>query len=253
MANWSAGHLIEGLTPAFRPLLARSTLAAPRMTTGPVRIGRLLLRCAPRPRPAFQRSSAVAPRCLESVSTTDVHVTSTPGDTSFGAHSPSAVGNPPASDAQTAFPPRGLRPCSRSSSGAGPPFGHPASDGFALDGASPASGPPTASFRPAGGRASHACVREGRLPGFFGRRCLCRLEPSDTSVRRRIGIRTSRCAPVPPLDPASTGARQCACFHEIEVSSVARVRRRGPFELLRGAAAPAGRRGLLPHVFIVAG
>jgi len=69
------------------------------------------------------------------------------------------------------------------SSGAGPPCGHPTSDSFALDGASPASGSSTTSFfrgseLPYVARA--ACGRR-RCPGFFGRRYLCRFEPSDTS------------------------------------------------------------------------
>jgi hypothetical protein len=131
-------------------------------------------------------------------------------DSSFGDCPPSAVGNPPASDIETAFAPRA---CALLIEGA-----PAAPDRLSV------IRPPTAprltarrwlrarrlprSARPVAVRRT-PCVREGRLPGFFGRRCLCRLEPSDTSFERRIGIRTSRCAPVPPPDSASTSARQC--------------------------------------------
>jgi hypothetical protein len=40
------------------------------------------------------------------------------------------------------------------------------------------------------------------------------------------------------LDPAPAGARQCADFFGIEMSSIARDHRRGPFGLLRGALSP---------------
>ena len=52
-----------------------------------------------------------------------------------------------------------------------------------------------------------------------------------------------------PLPPSHVNA---AGFHTVEVPSIVGDLRRGPLELLRGAAVPAGRRGLLPHVFIVA-
>ena len=126
------------------------------------------------------------------------------------------------------------------SSGAGPPCGHPTSDGCALDGALPASGSSTTSFfrgseLPYVARA--ACGRR-KCPGFFGRRYLCRFEPSDTSCSApdkdpRRGAPFFR-----SLDPASAGARQCADFYVIEMSSIAGDRRTGPFGLLRGALSP---------------
>jgi len=43
-----------------------------------------------------------------------------------------------------------------------------------------ASGPSTPCFRQ-WCRTHRAVTRKGRRPGFVGRRCLCRIEPSDTS------------------------------------------------------------------------
>lgn len=61
------------------------------------------------------------------------HVTSTRRNIPFGDCPPSAVGNPPTFDIETALPALGLR--LRPWCGAGPPCGHPASNGCALDGA----------------------------------------------------------------------------------------------------------------------
>jgi len=75
-----------------------------------------------------------APRCLESVSTTDVRVTSTRGSSTFGDLF-DCRGKPAGARiedlANEAFPPSVRED-------AGPPCGHPASNGRAFDGARPA-------------------------------------------------------------------------------------------------------------------
>jgi len=140
----------------------------------------------------------------------------------------------------------------RVSSGAGPPCGHPTSNGFAFDGASPASGSSTTSFFRGRGLpyvARAACVRR-RRPGFFGRRYLCRFEPSDTS-HGRPDKDPRRSAPVfRSHDPASAVARQCrrllrdrGVFHRVRPP-------RGPSRALAWCAVPAGRRRQVLHVFI---
>jgi hypothetical protein len=76
--------------------------------------------------------------CLELVSTTDVHVTSTRENIPFGDCPPSALGNPKAFDIETAL---GHRLSPIASCGAGPPYGHPTSNSSALDGATTGFGP----------------------------------------------------------------------------------------------------------------
>jgi hypothetical protein len=107
------------------------------MTIGPVRASRLPVarRCAPRE--ASRLSLDAPPGCFESVSTTDVSLTSTRRQNSFfGDPSSSAVGNPPALDFEIRHDP-GHWPSFVGD--AGPPRGHPASDGRVLDGTPPAS------------------------------------------------------------------------------------------------------------------
>jgi hypothetical protein len=62
----------SGPAPALRPLHARAPLLRGGTTIGPVRAPGLLLRSTSRPREALRLSSVVTPRCLETVSTTDV-------------------------------------------------------------------------------------------------------------------------------------------------------------------------------------
>jgi len=105
----------------------------------PFRSGGLLDRWPSRPRTALQRSSVAATRCLESVSTTDVHVTSTRRKHPFRRLPVERRGeNPPTFDFETARP---FRLSPRRSSGAGPPRGHPTSNGLTLDGVRAGFGP----------------------------------------------------------------------------------------------------------------
>ena len=83
------------------------------------------------PRVALRLSSDAAPRCFESASTTDVSRHEHPRrNITSGDCPPSAVGNPPAFDIETA-PGRRVSALS-SEDRAGPPCGHPASSGSVL-------------------------------------------------------------------------------------------------------------------------
>jgi hypothetical protein len=215
----SQDTLTEGPARVFRPLPARSTLAAPRTITGPVRNGGLPLRWTSRLVPPCG-VSLVARAKMPRISfynrrSRHEHPSETP--------LPETARRAPweTHRRSTSRPPFRLGFRLSRSSGAGPPCGHPTSDGCALDGA-------FAGFGPVDKPCSHDERAQGRgRPGFFGRRCLRRFEPSDTSHRRLdrdsrfrgSNCRTSR-ALFQSHDPGSAGARQCAGFHEIEVPSV---------------------------------
>jgi hypothetical protein len=103
--NWNAEPINEGpaptlrLLPALAPFLRRRRSKGPRSGTPISSIAglcHLVEPCGP--------SSVTAPRCLESVSTTDVSRHEHPcRDTTFGDCPPSAVGNPPTFDLEIAF------------------------------------------------------------------------------------------------------------------------------------------------------
>jgi len=151
----------EGPTPAFRPLPARSTLLRRQRLSGLVQTRCLVCRSTPRLVGPCGLSSDSMPRCLETASATDVHVTSTRTITISGDLPPSAVGNPPAFDFWTAVATRLVQPMI-STSGAGPPCGHPASGGCTLDGAPPALGRSTPRSRGSrGGESTAACSAGG--------------------------------------------------------------------------------------------
>jgi hypothetical protein len=223
----------------------------------------LLDRSPSRPRIALRRSSAVPARCLESVSTTDVHVTSTrwkhpfrrlpverrgkPADVRlrdrssfFGfrldvraAPDHLAVIRPPTATRLTAcLPASGLSATFFLTTflavSRGRHWGHGV--------------PGVASFR-AGGEAPGRFLPKPPLP----------TRPSDTSHRRPD--RDPRCLKarlfsrrLTPLPPEHVNA---ADFHRVEVPSIVGDRRRSAFEPRRGVLVPAGRPGQAPHVFIV--
>jgi hypothetical protein len=135
----SQDTLTEGPARVFRPLPARSTLAARRTITVPVRIGGLPLRWTSRLVPPCGVSlvaSAKMPRIrFYNRRSRHEHPSETP--------LPETARRAPWETRRrsTSRPPfrRGFR-LSRSS-GAGPPCGHPTSDGCALDGAFAGFGP----------------------------------------------------------------------------------------------------------------
>lgn len=165
-------------TPSSRGLLQPFDLRLPgaplpRREPLPIPSGAVVfpVRSPSRPRIALQRSSAVPARCLESVSTTDVHVTSTRLKHPFRRLPSSAVGNPPTFDFETAPSFVGFR--LRRSSGAGPPRGHPTSDGCTLDGVPAGFGPVDHLFSRGLSRRAPVrlfAVREGSAPWRFLRR-----------------------------------------------------------------------------------
>jgi len=247
-----------GLRLPVAPLLRRKPSPIPSGAVG------LLDRSPSRPRIASRRSSAVPTRCLESVSTTDVHVTSTRRKHPFRRLPVERRGKP--ADVRLRDRSSFVRLSPRRSSGAGPPRGHPTSDGHTLDGVPAGFGPvsylfshdlsrreprgatggtecPTfASFR-AGGEAPGRCLPKAPLP----------TRPSDTSHRQPD--RDPRCLKarlcsrrLTPLPPEHVNA---ADFRRVEVSSIVGDRRRSAFEPRRGVLVPAGQPGQVPHVFIV--
>ena len=248
--TYSPDTLTEGPAPAFRPLPARSTLAARRTITGPVRVGGLPLSLDVAPRTALrrflgrERQDASNP-FLQPTFTSRAPV----GNTSFGDCPPSAVGNPPTFDLETAFRP-GLSPCGLRAAPDHLAVIRPPT-AARLTARLPASGPSTTSFRTTSVRR-----RRGR-PGFFGPRCLCRFEPSGTSHRRpnrESRFRSSNCRTLRALfrshDPGSAGARQCHRSPR-DRGAFRRVRPpQGPFRAPAWCAVTAGRRRQLPHVFI---
>jgi hypothetical protein len=110
-ANLFAGHHHRGACADLSAVAFPEHPSAREMTRGLVQTGGLARRSDSAPRKALRRSSSTAPRCLESVSTTDVSRHEHPRQNiTFGDRSPSAVGNPPAFDFETAlggatFPP----------------------------------------------------------------------------------------------------------------------------------------------------
>jgi hypothetical protein len=190
------GSTTEGSAPAFRPLLARSTLLRRRRPTAPFRVAGLFRRSTLRLVGPRGLSSDTAPRCLESVSTTDVSRHEHPWQTSpLETFFRASWETRRRSISRSPF---GARPAfggAVSSGDAGPSCDHPASSGLALDGAMPASGPLAATVAPGG-------VGDKRR-SFVGWRTLCRVEPSDTSRDDRVcragapqGLR--RASPFPP-------------------------------------------------------
>jgi hypothetical protein len=155
----SPDTLTEGPARAFRPLPARSTLAARRTITAPVRIGGLPLRSTSRLVPPCGVSlvaSAKMPRTrFYNRRSRHEHPSETP--------LPETARRAPWETRRrsTSRPPsaRGFRLWA--SSGAGPPRGHPASDGCALDGA-------FAGFGPVDHLVSHGKrASKKRAPGLF--------------------------------------------------------------------------------------
>lgn len=249
-----AGHHHRGTCQ--KPFGLRLSVAPlPRREPSPIPSGAvgLLDRSPSRPRIASRRSSAVPTRCLESVSTTDVHVTSTRRKHPFRRLPAERRGKP--ADVRLRDRSSFLRLSPRRSSGAGPPRGHPTSDGHTLDGV-PAGFGPVSNLYSRGLfrlRATRLCRVGGEAPG----RCLpaapLPTRPSDTSCRRLN--RDPRCLKarlcslrLTPLLPEHVNA---ADVHRVEVPSIVGDRRRSPFEPRRGVLFPAGRPGQVPHVFIV--
>jgi len=147
-ANWFAGHHHRGACAGLSTVAFPEHPSAGEMTRG------LVTDRWPHPsldsaaRKALRRSSRAAPRCLESVSTTDVSRHEHPRQTSpLETARRDRRGKP--ADVSTSRPTAGESSVSAVSSedGAGPPCGHPASNSSVLDGTSPASGRPTARLR----------------------------------------------------------------------------------------------------------
>lgn len=128
-----AGAFTEGYTLILRSGCTLSTLATRRNDPRPRPGRRPSTSLDDAPRWASRLTSDTASRCLDSASTTDVHVTSTRCRHHLWRLPPSAVGKP-----------AGVQLRDRASSGevspprplldAGPPRGHPASSGCVLDG-----------------------------------------------------------------------------------------------------------------------
>jgi hypothetical protein len=120
-----------------------------------------------------------APRCLESVSTTDVsrHEHPCRNITSEDCP-PSAVGKPADVRHRDRLLERGRSWRRGSSDDAGPPCGHPAFNGSALDGAMPASGRPAATIALLRREAGRSTAALSACGGF------AESKPSDTSRGR---------------------------------------------------------------------
>ena len=226
----------------MRPFTFPEHPSARTMTSGPVRTSDLLRRCDSAPRRALRPFLGTAPRCLESVSTTDVSRHEHPPETPL----PETARQAPWETRQ--------RPTSRPSlcsgrfrrsveDGAGPPCGHPASGDSMLDGMVPASGraacPPfSAPKRRVAIGAPRAFSAAGDSAGSNP------LTPLVDNPVVRVSV-SSRLR-----EPCFSGARQCdrtsrarGAFHRERPSPVllrARVR----------SVASAGRQWRSPHVFI---
>jgi len=233
----------RGAWQALRPFTFPEHPSARTMISGPVRTSDLLRRCDSAPRRALRPFLGTAPRCLESVSTTDVSRHEHPPETPL----PETARQAPWETRQ--------RPTSRPylcagrfrrsvEDGAGPPCGHPASGNSMLDGMAPASG--RAACPPFSAREHRVAIGAPRASSAAGD------SAGSDPLTPLADHRASALARLLPdcREPLLSGARQCdrpsrarGAFHRERPSPV-------PLRARVWSVAPAGRQLQSPHVFI---